>query len=159
MKPGILAGIIVAVIVAVGALAFLGTREDKLTTNNTSPTQTAPPATNGASIDNEDADEEEESDQTAGGTSEAASGITMAEVGMHTSESDCWTVIEGSVYDITEYIPRHPGGEEILQACGVDGTTLFTTRTTEDGESVGSGEPHSSKAQSQLAQFKVGDLN
>ena len=32
------------------------------------------------------------------------------QVGAHNSEQDCWTVYEGRVYDVTEYLKRHPGG-------------------------------------------------
>lgn len=84
--------------------------------------------------------------------------FTAAQVAAHDSSDDCWTIINGSVYDITSYVPRHPGGEEILRACGVNGTSLFESRTTPDGESVGSGTQHSSSAQSQLESLKIGTL-
>jgi cytochrome b involved in lipid metabolism len=32
------------------------------------------------------------------------------QVGSHNIEQDCWTVYEGRVYDVTEYLKRHPGG-------------------------------------------------
>jgi cytochrome b involved in lipid metabolism len=84
--------------------------------------------------------------------------ITTQEVAGHSSESDCWTIIDGSVYDITKYIPRHPGGDEILRACGTDGTSLFQQRKTSSGESVGSGQAHSSNASDLLSDFKKGEL-
>lgn len=82
-----------------------------------------------------------------------------AEVADHNTADDCWTIINGSVYDITSYVPRHPGGDEILRACGADGTTLFTQRQDSNSNDVGSGEPHSSSATSQLAQFKIGTVS
>ncbi|KAK6512581.1 hypothetical protein TWF481_001465 [Arthrobotrys musiformis] len=37
-----------------------------------------------------------------------------------------WTVLEGKVYDMTPYMPYHPGGEkELLRVAGKDGTKLF----------------------------------
>lgn len=84
--------------------------------------------------------------------------FTAAEVAQHSSEDDCWTIINESVYDITSYVPRHPGGDEILRACGTNGTSLFESRTTEDGEKVGSGSSHSSSAESQRDQMKIGEL-
>ena len=84
--------------------------------------------------------------------------LTPAAVAQHASESDCWTIINGNVYDITQYIPRHPGGDDVLLACGKDGTTLFTQRETESGEAIGSGTPHNSGAQAQLEQFIIGTL-
>lgn len=84
--------------------------------------------------------------------------FTKESVAEHATKDDCWTIISGKVYDITEYIPRHPGGDEILLACGTDGTSLFTQRETSDGKQIGSGSPHSSRANSQLEQFLKGDL-
>jgi cytochrome b involved in lipid metabolism len=41
----------------------------------------------------------------------------------------CWTIVEERVYNLTEYVDRHPGGrEEILNLCGVDGTAAFTQK-------------------------------
>ncbi|MCA9346218.1 cytochrome b5 domain-containing protein [Candidatus Saccharibacteria bacterium] len=84
--------------------------------------------------------------------------FTAEEVSLHNSSSDCWTIINGGVYDLTSYISSHPGGDEIERACGVDGTILFESRTTESGERVGSGTSHSSSASSQLEQLKIGTL-
>ena len=53
-------------------------------------------------------------------------GYTTTEVATHNDQSSCWTTINGSVYDITSYIPRHPGGKSaILKICGKDGASLF----------------------------------
>ncbi len=83
---------------------------------------------------------------------------TAEEVAQHSNSSDCWTIINGQVYDLTEYVSSHPGGDEIARACGVDGTTLFESRETESGQSVGSGTSHSSSANRQLEQLKIGTL-
>lgn len=84
--------------------------------------------------------------------------FTLDEVARHNSRSDCWSVISNDVYDLTQYINRHPGGDEILRACGQDATTMFTKRQTKDGQSVGSGSPHSQAANEQLARLKIGVL-
>lgn len=83
---------------------------------------------------------------------------TLAQVAEHDQKSDCWTVIDGNVYDITSYVPRHPGGDEILQACGTDGSSLFNERQTESGERVGTGTPHSSRAKAALESLQIGTL-
>ncbi|MCU0667053.1 MAG: cytochrome b5 domain-containing protein [Patescibacteria group bacterium] len=98
------------------------------------------------------------SNDQSGSTAEAVK-VTNEELSTKNTASECWTVINGKVYDLTEYIPRHPGGDEVLLACGTDGTTLFVSRKTETGESVGSGTPHSSSATSQLEQYYIGDLS
>lgn len=96
--------------------------------------------------------------QGASATEQSAQTYTAAQVAEHSTENNCWTIINGSVYNITSYVPVHPGGNEILQACGTDATTLFTQRTTTNGQEVGSGTPHSSTAQQQLARYKIGTL-
>lgn len=52
--------------------------------------------------------------------------ISSAEIANHDSHTSCWSTINGYVYDLTSWIPKHPGGEEvILQLCGTDGSTKF----------------------------------
>lgn len=61
---------------------------------------------------------------TTGGTS--VSGITASTITTHNSRTSCWSSINGNVYDLTSWIPNHPGGEKaILQLCGIDGSTKF----------------------------------
>ncbi|HCB51032.1 TPA: hypothetical protein DEP21_00305 [Patescibacteria group bacterium] len=44
----------------------------------------------------------------------------------HSDEASCWTVISGSVYDLTSFIGKHPGGDKaILASCGKDATEMF----------------------------------
>lgn len=85
--------------------------------------------------------------------------FSLAEVEKHGTENDCWTVIDGGVYDITSYIGRHPGGNEILRACGADSTQLFKTRTDTDGNPIGSGQPHSAVAEAQLEKMRIGGVS
>jgi|GEM_PF-4737999 len=72
---------------------------------------------------------------------------TLADVAKHASKDNCWTAVNGSVYDLTAFTPTHPGGDTIFAICGVDGTSAFeaqhgTTRS----------------AQSELATLKIGTL-
>ncbi|KAH6695887.1 L-lactate dehydrogenase [Leptodontidium sp. MPI-SDFR-AT-0119] len=39
----------------------------------------------------------------------------LVEVGQHKSEDDSWMVINGTVWDITGFAPRHPGGADIIR--------------------------------------------
>lgn len=50
---------------------------------------------------------------------------SAAQVAAHSTEEDCWTIVGGTVYDMTVFIPQHPGGRALLPACGTDGTKLF----------------------------------
>ncbi|OHT07129.1 Cytochrome b5-like Heme/Steroid binding domain containing protein [Tritrichomonas foetus] len=36
--------------------------------------------------------------------------ITMEQVKEHSTKKDCWVVLNGFVYDITQYVLNHPGG-------------------------------------------------
>ncbi len=85
--------------------------------------------------------------------------ITLAEVANHNSASDCWMIVRDKVYDVTDFIARHPGGSEIVRGCGINATSLFESRTTENGETVGTGSPHSSSAASQLEQYEIGTVS
>ena len=77
---------------------------------------------------------------------------TLDEVAAHATADDCWMAIHGNVYDVTSFIPRHPGGQAILEGCGKDATTLFETRP------MGSGTPHSDRARDMMAQYQIGTL-
>ena len=51
---------------------------------------------------------------------------TLAEVSMHATVTDCWSAINGSVYNLTSWIPKHPGGARAIESlCGVDGSDAF----------------------------------
>ena len=39
---------------------------------------------------------------------------TTQEVLQHDKEDDCWLIINGSVYNVTKWIPRHPGRTLLL---------------------------------------------
>ena len=52
--------------------------------------------------------------------------FTAAEVAQRNTPSNCWTIINSNVYDLTQWINSHPGGPGVIrQLCGTDGTTSF----------------------------------
>ena len=52
--------------------------------------------------------------------------ITKEELSLHNTQFDCWTVYQGKVYNITQYLHYHPGGiPKIMQGAGKDCTHLF----------------------------------
>lgn len=62
---------------------------------------------------------------TATGAAQAAT-YTPNQVAQHASTTDCWTIIGRTVYNLTPYIPRHPGGtQQIARVCGKVGTSAF----------------------------------
>jgi cytochrome b involved in lipid metabolism len=38
--------------------------------------------------------------------------VSVEEIKKHATEQDCWIVVDDVVWDITEFIPSHPGGNE-----------------------------------------------
>ena len=45
--------------------------------------------------------------------------VSENELLSHQDQNDCWVVYENNVYDVTKYIPKHPGGEDkISDQCG-----------------------------------------
>ena len=50
---------------------------------------------------------------------------TLADIASHGVEGDCWTSVDGTVYDLSSFTSDHPGGPTILKVCGKDGTDLF----------------------------------
>lgn len=36
------------------------------------------------------------------------------DVALHSSSSDCWVMRNGKVYNVTKFLPDHPGGDDIL---------------------------------------------
>lgn len=52
--------------------------------------------------------------------------ISREEVQQHNRIDDMWMCIRGKVYDVTPYVPYHPGGSDILlKAAGADATQLY----------------------------------
>lgn len=86
---------------------------------------------------------------TSGATPTPTAGsYTMAQVAAHGDDDSCWSVINGSVYDLTSWIAGHPGGmQAILGICGKDGSSVFNNQH-------GGRE----KQESQLATMKIGVL-
>jgi cytochrome b involved in lipid metabolism len=52
--------------------------------------------------------------------------ISREELAEHNTKFDCWTALNGKVYNITQYIDYHPGGvPKLMLGAGKDCTALF----------------------------------
>ncbi|KAI8995498.1 FMN-dependent dehydrogenase-domain-containing protein [Trametes punicea] len=52
--------------------------------------------------------------------------FSLDEVAKHNSPSSCWVIIKNKVYDVTEFLPDHPGGAKIiLKYAGKDATSAY----------------------------------
>lgn len=81
-------------------------------------------------------------------TTPAEGSYSMAEVAEHNSASSCWAVVNGTVYDLTDWIGQHPGGEEVIRRlCGTDASAAF--------EAQHGGQ---SRPETELARFRIGTL-
>lgn len=69
-------------------------------------------------------------------TQERERPISLQEVARHDTAGDCWSIVEGAVYDLTAFIERHPAGSQaVIEMCGIDATADFMS------EHAGPGEP------------------
>lgn len=52
--------------------------------------------------------------------------LTGADVAKHNTRDDCWVIVHGKAYDVTEFMPEHPGGPKIiLKYAGKDATEEY----------------------------------
>jgi hypothetical protein len=59
----------------------------------------------------------------------AVTGYTLSQVTSNNQSASCWSIIDGSVYNLTNWIASHPGGSSaITSLCGVDGTASFKSK-------------------------------
>lgn len=73
--------------------------------------------------------------------------ITWRELSKHNREGDAWLAVRGVVYDVTEWVHKHPGGKDvILLNAGKDATQLFEAY-------------HPLKVKETLKKFEIGRLS
>jgi cytochrome b involved in lipid metabolism len=119
------------------------------TTPKPSVSATAKPSVSASPASSQSAAQSPSPTKTA--TPSASSGLTkltLEEVKKHASSTSCWSIVYENVFDLTKWIPLHPGGAEKIRAiCGVDGTSAFERQHTGDGG-----------AASQLSRYFLGKL-
>jgi len=78
----------------------------------------------------------------------SATGYTLAQVKANNTATNCWTIVDDNVYNLTTWINSHPGGANaIMSLCGVDGTSAFKSQHAGRAMPVG-----------QLESLKIGPL-
>jgi len=83
----------------------------------------------------------------SGRLAQAATTYTLADVAAHHTSTDCWVAISGNVYNLTAFIPTHPGGAAaIIGLCGTDGTAAL------------SAAPHGLSVVPTIASYMIGAL-
>ncbi|KAH9839746.1 cytochrome b5-like heme/steroid binding domain-containing protein [Rhodofomes roseus] len=54
--------------------------------------------------------------------------LSPKDVAAHNTKGSVWVIIEKKVYDVTDFVPEHPGGPRmIMNFAGRDATTAFKT--------------------------------
>ncbi len=52
--------------------------------------------------------------------------LKFEEVAKHNNAESCWVIVHGNAYDVTEFLPEHPGGSKIiLKYAGKDATEEY----------------------------------
>lgn len=52
--------------------------------------------------------------------------LSTSEIKTHNSKSDCWSIVNGNVYNLTSYVQKHPGGASVIaNICGKEGSKAF----------------------------------
>jgi len=71
--------------------------------------------------------------------------IPFHQIAKHNTKDDCWIILEGKVYDITNFFGLHPGGARaLMNFAGKDASSNL--------------EFHSSLMMKQAKAFYIGDL-
>lgn len=142
--------LIIAIIV-IGVIGYIVWQNKP--TNNIQSQQNTSPEKPMANLDNQpqaslDSTAQDQGTAPTETAKPSTSTYSMSEVSSHNNPADCWAVVDNNVYNLTNAISKHPGGERaIIGLCGTDGTAAFSKQH-------GSNE----KAKAVLASFMIGTL-
>ncbi len=111
------------------------------------------------SYEDDDDDDDSDDDNGVGTTTNSGNSgngtttvVSLATVATHNTASNCWLIVSGKAYDVTQYAQYHPGGTSaITNRCGTDATTLFNSNSN-------GGHKHSNSARNQLNNYLVGTV-
>ena len=61
--------------------------------------------------------------------------LSNSEIKTHNLKSDCWSIVNGNVYNLTSYVKNHPGGAPVIaNICGKDGSKAFVNQHNTQGK-------------------------
>lgn len=84
-------------------------------------------------------------------TATALRAIGAEELAAHNHRDSCWKAIDGKVYDVTPYLPEHPGDEALtLDWCGKDASAAWRNKRP--------GQAHSPSAAQLLQSYLIGQF-
>jgi len=73
--------------------------------------------------------------------------LNVENVSIHNTQEDCWTIINGKVYDISDFVSIYMGDLEIVELCGIDGSNMFKNKSGDN-----------KVAKNTLENYYIGDL-
>lgn len=77
--------------------------------------------------------------------------FSVVDIVKHNNKKSCWVVMDKYIYDVTRFLPDHPGAFKILsKCCGKDCTKGYADK--------GIDEPHSKKSHKMRAKMLIGIL-
>ncbi|KAJ9555497.1 hypothetical protein OSB04_010111 [Centaurea solstitialis] len=74
--------------------------------------------------------------------------FNLDDVSLHNNDKDCWVIINARVYDVTNFLNDHPGGNDVL-------LDVAGKNASEEFEEAG----HGSAARLMLDEYYVGEVN
>ena len=61
--------------------------------------------------------------------------LSNSEIKTHNLKSDCWSIVNANVYNLTTYVQSHPGGASVIaNICGKDGSKAFVNQHNTQGK-------------------------
>jgi len=61
--------------------------------------------------------------------------LSNSEIKTHNLKSDCWSIVNSNVYNLTTYVQSHPGGASVIaNICGKDGSKAFVNQHNTQGK-------------------------
>jgi len=55
--------------------------------------------------------------------------LSTLEIKKHNTQNDCWSIINGKVYNLTSFAQQHPGGSPVIvNLCGKDASAAFSSQ-------------------------------
>ena len=61
--------------------------------------------------------------------------LSNSEIKTHNLKSDCWSIVNANVYNLTSYVQSHPGGASVIaNICGKDGSKAFVNQHNTQGK-------------------------
>lgn len=96
--------------------------------------------------------------QTLSSTPDPNTPYTSSEVATHNKKTNCWTIVDNKIYNITKIIKEHPAIAEYELSCGIDGTSAIKGKILPTGEKDANGVAAPQSTEEALKGLQVGKL-